>query len=70
MGNQGCKREMRVLGLVAEDEQMTQDFLDGEDMHTNTAAMVWNLPPEEVSVDLRKNAKATNFGEKLRRLVA
>lgn len=54
--------EMRILGLVAEDEQMTQDFLDGEDMHTNTASMVWGLPPEKVDKDLRKSAKAVNFG--------
>ncbi len=41
---------------------MIQSFLSGEDVHTHTAAQVFGLPPEEVSQELRRRAKAVNFG--------
>lgn len=62
--------EMRILALAAGDEAMTQAFLDGADLHKETASIVWGVPVEEISGDLRKKAKAVNFGEQRRRLVA
>lgn len=54
--------EMRILALAAGDEAMTQAFLDGADLHKETASIVWGVPVEEISGDLRKKAKAVNFG--------
>ena len=41
---------------------MKQAFLDNEDIHTQTAANVFNIPPEEVTPLMRSRAKAVNFG--------
>lgn len=54
--------ESRVLALVAKDEKMTQAFLDGEDVHKDTASMVFNVPIDSVTEDQRSDAKATTFG--------
>ena len=54
--------ELRLLAHIANDEAMIDSFLSGEDIHTMTAAKVFNLPLEEVTPDLRKKAKAVNFG--------
>lgn len=54
--------EMRILGLIAKDTAMTQAFIDGEDMHKATASVVWNTPIEEVTKDMRQQAKSVNFG--------
>ncbi len=54
--------ELRVLAAISEDEQMTEAFLVGEDIHTNTAAQVFNLPPMFITPIMRRRAKAVNFG--------
>lgn len=54
--------ELRLLACISGDERMIQSFLSGEDVHTHTAAQVFGLPPEEVSQELRRRAKAVNFG--------
>lgn len=54
--------ELRLLAHIADDEAMQQSFLSGEDFHTATAAKVFHLPPREVSGELRRRAKAVNFG--------
>ena len=54
--------ESRVLALVAKDEKMTQAFLDGEDVHKDTASMVFNVPIDKVTDDQRSDAKSTTFG--------
>ncbi|AGB62743.1 putative DNA polymerase A.1 [Bacillus phage phiAGATE] len=54
--------EARILALAAGDNDMTQAFLDGADPHRETAALVFNVPPEEVTGDQRSTAKATTFG--------
>ena len=41
---------------------MIQAFLDGVDVHASTASKVFNVPLEEVTSDLRRKAKAVNFG--------
>lgn len=54
--------ELRLLAHIAGDEAMTEAFLSGEDIHTMTAAKVFGVSPENVTSDLRKKAKAVNFG--------
>ncbi len=54
--------ELRVLAHIADDAAMKQAFLDNEDIHTQTAANVFNIPPEEVTPLMRSRAKAVNFG--------
>ena len=41
---------------------MMQAFKDGIDIHTATASKVYGVPIEEVSKDMRRNAKGVNFG--------
>ncbi|MBR6741949.1 MAG: DNA polymerase I, partial [Clostridia bacterium] len=54
--------ELRVLAHVSGDERMREAFVNGEDIHTATAASVFGVPEEMVSAELRKRAKAVNFG--------
>ena len=54
--------ELRLLAHVANDEAMIASFLSGEDIHTMTASRVFGVPVEQVTQDLRKKAKAVNFG--------
>ena len=54
--------ELRVLAAISGDERMIRAFLDGEDIHTLTASQVFGVPPEAVTPEQRKRAKAVNFG--------
>ena len=54
--------ELRLLAALSGDEQMIGAFASGEDIHTATAATVFGVPREAVTADLRKRAKAVNFG--------
>ncbi len=54
--------ELRLLAHVSEDENMTEAFLSGADIHTSTAATVFGVSREAVTPDMRKKAKAVNFG--------
>lgn len=54
--------ELRVLAAIAGDEKMIEAFLAGEDIHRNTAAQVFGLPPLFVTPLMRSRAKAVNFG--------
>lgn len=54
--------ELRLLAELSGDEVMRQSFLSGADFHTDTAARVFHLTPEEVTPELRRRAKAVNFG--------
>lgn len=54
--------ELRVLAHIADDENMKKAFLENRDIHTATAAQVFGLPEEMVTEDLRRKAKAVNFG--------
>lgn len=54
--------ELRVLAHIAEDETMIKAFLEHEDIHRNTAAQVFHMPPEMVTSRMRSQAKAVNFG--------
>ena len=54
--------ELRLLADMAGDKEMRDAFLSGADFHTVTAAKVFHLPPEQVTPELRRRAKAVNFG--------
>ena len=54
--------ELRLLADIAGDEHMREAFVSGEDIHTSTAAKVFGVSREEVTPELRKRAKAVNFG--------
>lgn len=54
--------ELRLLANISDDETMINAFLSGADIHTSTAATVFGVRPSEVTPELRKRAKAVNFG--------
>ncbi len=54
--------ELRVLAHISQDEALIEAFLQDQDIHSTTAAAVYNVPVEEVTYDQRRFAKAVNFG--------
>ena len=54
--------ELRLLAHIAGDETMIKAFLSGEDIHASTASAVFGVPMSAVTSELRKRAKAVNFG--------
>jgi DNA polymerase-1 len=54
--------ELRIITAISGDEAMREAFEQGHDIHAATAAKVYGLPIEEVTPELRRNAKTVNFG--------
>ena len=54
--------ELRLLAHVSEDENLINAFTSGEDVHTMTASKVFGVGLNEVTKDMRRKAKAVNFG--------
>ena len=54
--------ELRLLAAVAGDERLIGAFKKGADVHAITASEVFHVPLEDVTPELRKRAKAVNFG--------
>ena len=54
--------ELRLLAHISGDEAMRDAFLSGEDFHTVTAAHVFGVPVGQVTANMRRAAKAVNFG--------
>ncbi|NLG88370.1 MAG: DNA polymerase I [Clostridiaceae bacterium] len=54
--------ELRVLAHITEDKELIKAFVNGEDIHTATASLVFETAPENVTPELRRRAKAVNFG--------
>jgi DNA polymerase-1 len=54
--------ELRIITEISGDENMLEAFVQGHDIHAATAAKVYNVPLEEVTSELRRNAKTVNFG--------
>ncbi|HOA00280.1 DNA polymerase I [Ruminococcus sp.] len=54
--------ELRVMAHLCGDENMTEAFNSGEDIHTSTAAQVFDMPLFMVTPEMRSAAKAVNFG--------
>ncbi len=54
--------ELRLVASISGDANMIANFRSGLDIHQATAAKIYHLKPEEVTRDMRRNAKAVNFG--------
>ena len=54
--------ELRLLAHVSGDENLIHAFSSGEDVHTMTASKVFGVDINEVTKDMRRKAKAVNFG--------
>ena len=54
--------ELRVLAHMSGDEAMCDAFIKGQDIHTRTAAEIHGVSMDEVTPDMRRSAKAVNFG--------
>ena len=54
--------ELRIMAHLSSDEGLLTAFSKGIDIHSATAAEVFNVPMDEVTTDLRRSAKAINFG--------
>lgn len=54
--------ELRIAAALSSDQTMLQAFKNGEDIHARTAAEIWETAPDKVTPEMRRNAKAVNFG--------
>ncbi len=54
--------ELRLMAHMSGDRDMIEAFERGEDIHTATAAKIYNTPLDKVTGDMRRNAKTANFG--------
>lgn len=54
--------ELRILAHMSKDPVLVESFLNQEDIHRRTASEVFGVPMEEVTKEMRRNAKAVNFG--------
>ncbi|WP_145045921.1 MULTISPECIES: DNA polymerase I [Paenibacillus] len=54
--------ELRVLAHISDDERLKEAFVHDMDIHTKTASDVFGVKAEEVDSDMRRSAKAVNFG--------
>ncbi|GAC1387878.1 MAG: DNA polymerase I [Candidatus Saccharimonadales bacterium] len=54
--------ELRLAAYLANDHELVEMFNNGADVHTATAAQVYGRTPEEVTKQMRRDAKVINFG--------
>lgn len=54
--------ELRILAHISKDENLLDAFEKGQDIHTRTAAEVFGVAMEDVTSNMRRSAKAVNFG--------
>ena len=54
--------ELRIITHLSGDPAMSEAFREGLDIHAATAARVYKVPIQEVTKDMRRHAKAVNFG--------
>ena len=54
--------ELRIVAAISGDEEMIRNFRDKKDIHTATAAKVYGVEESAVTKDMRRAAKAVNFG--------
>ncbi|MEK4147043.1 DNA polymerase I [Robertmurraya sp. FSL W8-0741] len=54
--------ELRVLAHIADDAKLIEAFKEGLDIHTKTAMEVFHVSQDEVTANMRRHAKAVNFG--------
>jgi len=54
--------ELRILAHLSDDPGLKQAFLQGVDIHQETAARIFNVPPKKITREMRAQAKSINFG--------
>ena len=54
--------ELRIFAHMSHEKNLIQAFIDNQDIHAKTASDIFHVPMEEVTKDMRRNAKAVNFG--------
>jgi len=54
--------ELRILAHLAKDRTLIEAFRREEDIHRHTASVVFSVPPEQVTPELRRRAKEINYG--------
>jgi DNA polymerase-1 len=54
--------ELRILAHIADIPSLRQAFKDGHDIHAMTASEMFNVPLDQMTSDIRRRAKAINFG--------
>ena len=54
--------ELRIIAHLSGDKNMIEAFKQNQDIHTATAARVYDIDPKDVTKDMRRNAKMVNFG--------
>ena len=54
--------ELRVMAHLSKDPELVRSFKEDLDIHTRTAALVFDIPETEVTSDMRRTAKVVNFG--------
>lgn len=54
--------ELRLLAHLADEPDLKKAFLNGEDIHTYTAGLIFDVAQSEVTTEMRYNAKRINFG--------
>ena len=54
--------ELRILAHVAQIDTLKQAFRDGQDIHAMTASEMFDVPLDQMTPDIRRQAKAINFG--------
>jgi DNA polymerase-1 len=54
--------ELRLVAALSGDESMMNAFFNGDDIHAATAAKIYNIEIEDVTREMRRNAKSVNFG--------
>jgi DNA polymerase-1 len=54
--------ELRIMAHLCEDKNMIEAFLENQDIHSATAAKIYNVPLSEVTREMRGKAKTANFG--------
>jgi len=54
--------ELRIMAHMSGDDHMREAFINGEDIHSKTAARIFGIADDEVIPEMRYKAKAINFG--------
>jgi len=54
--------ELRIMAHLSQDKGLLTAFASGQDVHSATASEVFSVPLDEVTTDMRRKAKAVNFG--------
>lgn len=54
--------DLRVMAHISQDAKLIEAFRKGEDIHSRTASEVLGIPPEDLTPEQRRQAKAVNFG--------